>query len=347
MSNMGNSNLKIIAAAFAAALVVGGGAVFALKGLSPSLPAGPAASAPAGEAAGKDSGGFLDGLMQKVRGLTNANSETPAQGIETIVALAKNHDAAGYKARVKTDFAATLAVNAIKGAWPEAAKTSDDKLKQQVLASFDTALAGKTPPADDASSFVFGALALKDITYTGIANVEENNGAAIVDINLASKECLPDGYTLRLVLTKNDQGQWIVQSISKAEAYVNAIRDGQKAAEKRFYEQYVAIGKRYQEAMAAINGKYVTRSDKYCDEYAAADKELRDSIAALPLPPRLSGLTDAFRHRSELVDEHIRLIRAAYAAKDNSKSTRQDINTLAGQIREVNQIITNLIKSIQ
>ena len=171
MSNMGNSNLKIIAAAFAAALVVGGGAVFALKGLSPSLPAGPAASAPAGEAAGKDSGGFLDGLMQKVRGLTNANSETPAQGIETIVALAKNHDAAGFKARVKTDFAATLAVNAIKGAWPEAAKTSDDKLKQQVLASFDTALAGKTPPADDASSFIFGALALKDITYTGIANV--------------------------------------------------------------------------------------------------------------------------------------------------------------------------------
>ena len=102
MGNMGNSNPKIIAAAFTAAAVIGAGSLFVMHGASCSS--------------------VLPGTSAKNEAKPPASSgnvapkkdASPAKAAEDIVQLAKAHDVAGFSARVTMSRIVPAAADAIK-----------------------------------------------------------------------------------------------------------------------------------------------------------------------------------------------------------------------------------------
>lgn len=300
MGNFGNSNPKVIAAAFAAAAVIGAGAVFVMNGTFSSVLPGTNVK---NEAKPPVSSGNV----------APKKDDTPAEAVQTIVKLAENHDAAAFKSRVDMKMAEKLGTDGIILLYDGA----DVSLPGKVHEAMEGALAGSVP---DKLRRIAVDLGLIGTDFIGVGEVKENGNKANVTVNLGG-ENLPNGFPLQIVMEKRE-GKWNIVSISNSGDYVKALRAGQNAAALRYVEQEKPFIKKYNESIRALKAKHPVLSAEYANGYEAAEKELMAGYASLTPPERASNLVKLRQQRHDFAMEHIRLIRA-YIAGDHSDANQQ------------------------
>ncbi len=245
MHDLKNSNPKIIAAAFAAAAVIGAGSWFVLH--EPANSQGAAAgNAPVFSGNKKDQA---------------KAPETPATAVKIIVGLGRAHDAAAFAGRVNMDAMTDLAAEAIKAAYPNTANNGDGLLKKQTRSGLSDALAGKTPKEGDEGAFANRVLDLQHVSFSGIGNVQEKDNKAIVELNLSS-ENLPKGFVLQAVMEKKS-GTWQVISLSNGKEFVKAVEQGRKDASLAYVEQEKPFIKKYNETIGALNHRICPNHSRF------------------------------------------------------------------------------------
>lgn len=299
MSNFGNSNPKVIAAAFAAAAVIGVGGVLAMNGTFSSILPGTNAKQEAKPPASS--------------AVTQKKEETPAESVIAIVKLAENHDAAAFKNRVDMQMAEKTGTGLITMLYDG----GDVKLPGKVREAMEGALAGSVP---DKVQLIATDLGLIGTDFIGVGEVKENGNKANVVVNLGG-EYLPNGFPLQIVMEKRGE-KWNVVSISNAEDFAKAVRAGQNAAALRYVEQEKPFIKKYNESIRALKAQYPVLSAEYAKGYEAAEKELMAGYASLTPPQRASNLVNLRKRRHDFAMEHIQLIRA-YVAGDHSDANQQ------------------------
>ncbi len=325
MSNMGNSNPKVIAAAFAAAAVIGVGGVLAMNGTFSSLIPGTTGK-PEARPSASTSAPANAGEQKK--------EETPADSVKAIVKLAENHDAASFKARVDMKSAESACVDALATLYDGA----DVKLIDRVHEAVEGALSGSVP---DNRRGIAIDLGLVGVDFVGVGEAKENGNKANVSINL-SGESLPNGFSLQLVMEKRE-GKWNIVSISNARDFTKVLQTGRNAAALQYVEQEKPFIKKYNDSIRALKEKYQVLSAEYANGYEAAEKELAAGYASLTPPLGAESLAKLRRKRHEHAMEHIRLIRA-YVAGDHSEANRQQRKAVEQQIDEAAESIRKLIQ---
>lgn len=321
MGNFGNSNPKVIAAAFAAAAVIGAGAVFVMNGTFSSVLPGTNAKNEAKPTASPES-------------VVPKKDDTPAEAVQAIVKLAENHDVAAFKARVDMKMAEKLGSDGIILLYDGA----DVSLPGKVHEAMEGALAGSVP--DKVRSIAID-LGLIGTDFVGVGEVQENGSKANVVVNLGG-ENLPNGFPLQIVMEKRE-GKWNVVSISNSGDYVKALRAGQNAAAMRYVEQERPFIKKYNDTIKNLKAKYPVLSAEYANGYEAAEKELMAGYASLTPPKRASNLVKLRKRRHDFAMEHIQLIRA-YVAGDHSEANRQQRKEAENHIDGIANSITKAIQ---
>ncbi len=321
MSNLGNSDPKIIAAAFVAAAVIGAGSIFVINGSFSSVLPGTNVK---DEAKPPVSSGSV----------APKKDDTPAEAVQAIVKLAENHDVAAFKTRVDMKMAEKLGTDGIILLYDGA----DVSLPGKVREAMEGALAGSVP---DKVQLIATDLGLIGTDFIDVGEVQENGNKANVVLNLGG-ENLPNGFPLQIVMEKHE-GKWNVVSISNAEDFVKAVRGGQNAAALRYVEQEKPFIKKYNESIRALKAKYPVLSAEYANGYEAAEKELMAGYASLTPPRRASNLVKLRKRRHDFAMEHIQLIRA-YVAGDHSDANQQQRKEAENRIDE---IADSIMKAIQ
>lgn len=321
MSNWGNSNPKIIVAAFAVAAVVGVGGMFVMNGSFPSALSGPTAKNEAKPSASTNVS------PQK-------NENTPAGSVEAIVKLAENHDAAAFKARVDMQMAEKLGTGCITMLYD----SGDTSLPGYVRQAMEGALAGSVP---DKVRRIATDLGFIGTDFVSVGEVKENGNKANVVVNLGG-ENLPNGFPLQIVMEKRGE-KWNVVSISNAEDFAKAVRAGQNAAALRYVEQEKPFIKKYNDTIKDLKSKYRVLSAEYANGYEAAENELAAGYASLTPPERASDLVNLRKKRHDYAMEHIRLIRA-HIAGDHSAENQQQLKTVETRIDHTAESIRKTIK---
>ena len=299
MSNFGNSNPKVIAAALAVAAVIGVGGVLAMNGSFSSVLSGTSAK--------------QETTPSSPSASTQKKEETPAESIEAIVKLAESHDAAAFKARVDLQMAEKLGTDGIILLYDGA----DVSLPGKVRETIEGALGGSVP--DNLRSIAID-LGLLGVDYVGVGEVQETGNKANVTVNLGG-ENFPNSFPLKLIMEKRE-GKWNIVSISNFEDYIKTLRAGQNAVALRYVDQEKPFIKKYNETIHALKEKNQVLSNEYVNGYEAAEKELAAGYASLTPPLAAENLISYRKKRFDLATEHIRLIRA-YLAGDHSAANQE------------------------
>ncbi len=323
MSNFGNSNPKVIAAAFAAAAVIGVGAFFVMNGAFSSILPGTSVKQEATPSAPS--------------GNTQKKEETPAGSVEAIVKLAENHDASAFKARVDMKMAESAGVDAIAALY----EGGDVTLIEIVHEAFEGAIAGAIP--ENRRSIAIN-LGLIGVDFVGIGEVKETGNQATVVINLGG-ESLPNGFPLQLGMEKRE-GKWNITSISNSRDFVKVLQTGRNAVALQYVEQEKPFIKKYNESIKALKAKHPVLSAEYANGYEAAEKELMAGYASLKPPICVEKLVQFRQKRHNEAMEHIRLIRA-YVAGDHSDANQQQRKEVEQRIDKNSASIRSIIQQFK
>ena len=327
MANFGNSNPKVIAAAMAAAAVIGVGGVFALNSKAlPSLP-GMGTSHET-----KPTGSSSSNTREQAKPLKNEN--TPAGSVEAIVKLAEKHDAAGFMARVNMDMAEKKGTDVIVMLYD----SGDTNLPKLVRQALEGALKGSVP---DKCRTIAIDLGLIGTDFAGVGEVKEDGGKAYVTVNLGG-ENLPNGFSLQIVMEKQGD-KWNIISVENAGEFAKALKAGRNTAALAYVEQEKPLIKKYNDTINDLKSKYSALSTEYANGYEAAENELMQGYASLNVPLGAEKLAKLRKKRHEEAIEHIRLIRA-YVSGDHSEANKQQRKEIETKLDRTANDIKRTIK---
>ena len=331
MSDMGNSNLRVVAAAFAGVLVIGMGGWFAVKGL-------PSFSSSHETRQEINTGGPGTPTPAPQEKTTITGQETAGETAEKLAKLAQAHDAAAFAAHVDIPGISRKAAGAIAVSYGG----GDVSLPGKVESAIKGALSGNVP---DNVKFVDYALGLTRTDFIAVGRQEETGSTAKVGVSLRG-ENLPEGFILELSMQKQADG-WHVTDVVNMDAYVQTVHGGRNDAARRYVEQETAAIHKYNEAMNALKQRQpVVLSKEYTDGYEAAEQELARDLAALSAPESAAELVKLRKENQELCARHIALFRE-YLAGDTSEAGAQKRKDLEKQIKQNNQKVNAAVKRIR